>query len=148
MPGAVSEGYGQGMSDPTITPFERLGGREAVLALAERFYDAMEANEPALAALHPQDPPGRIARASRDRFAMFLVGWLGGPQDYIATHGHPRLRMRHGHVPIDEQARDAWLRCMATALDGVEMEPDLRRWLDNRFREVGDFLRNREAAGG
>lgn len=125
------------------TPYARLGGRDAVLALAERFYDTMESNEPALAALHKQDSPGKISRNSRDRFALFLVGWLGGPQDYIEIHGHPRLRMRHGAVPIDSAARDAWLRCMAVALDGGDVDADTRRYLDGRFREVADFLRNR-----
>lgn len=125
------------------TPYEALGGRAAVLALAERFYDHMEAREPALAALHRQDAPGRVSRDSRDRFGLFLVGWLGGPQDYMAVHGHPRLRMRHGLVPIDLGARDAWLRCMAGALDQTPMTPELRAWLDARFAEVADFLRNR-----
>ena len=55
------------------SPFKRIGGREATLALAEAFYDAMEANEPALAKLHPLDEQGRITRTARDRFALFLV---------------------------------------------------------------------------
>ena len=53
----------------------------------------------------------------RERFGLFLIGWLGGPQDYIEQHGHPRLRMRHGRVPVDAAMRDAWLRCMYKALD-------------------------------
>ena len=125
------------------TPYARIGGREVVLALAERFYDHMEAHEPAITALHRQDSPGRISRDSRDRFGLFLVGWLGGPQDYMAQHGHPRLRMRHGLVPVDTAARDAWLRCMAAAMDQTPMEPALRSWLDGRFAEVAEFLRNR-----
>src|SRR4051812_27601495 len=84
---------------PPATPFDRLGGEAAVRALVERFYDAMDAQEPELAALHPlQD--GRVSRVSRDRFALFLIGWLGGPQDYMRLHGHPRLRMRHAHVGV------------------------------------------------
>jgi hemoglobin len=122
------------------TPFELLGGADAVRALSERFYDLMEAHEPALARLHPLDEAGRITRTSRDRFALFLIGWLGGPQDYMAQHGHPRLRMRHGRVPVDEAMRDAWLRCMNTALAGSP-EP-VRSYLAQRFAEVADFLRN------
>ena len=131
------------MSESASTPYDLLGGREVVLALAERFYDHMEATEPALTALHRQDEPGRISRQSRDRFGLFLVGWLGGPQDYMAEHGHPRLRMRHGAVPVDVAARDAWLRCMAAAMDQTPMAPPVRLWLDGRFAEVADFLRNR-----
>ncbi len=125
------------------TPYALLGGREAVLALAEAFYDAMEEHEPALTAVHKQDAPGRISRDSRDRFGLFLVGWLGGPQDYMERHGHPRLRMRHAHVAIDTAMRDAWLRCMQRALDARAVSGDIRGFLDQRFAEVADFLRNR-----
>ena len=79
-----------------MTPFEMLGGAERVTALVETFYDVMGEHEPALAKLHPCDADGTVARTPRERFALFLVGWLGGPEDYVQQHGHPRLRMRHG----------------------------------------------------
>lgn len=129
------------------TPYARLGGREAVVALAHAFYDAMEVHEPALTAVHRQDAPGKVSQVSRERFALFLVGWLGGPQDYMAQHGHPRLRMRHGHVPVDEGLRDAWLRSMQRALDARGVGGGVRRYLDTRFGEVADFLRNVPPAG-
>jgi hemoglobin len=131
------------MQEPPKTPFERLGGEAAVRDLCERFYDAMDRDEPALARLHELDEAGRVSRGSRDRFALFLVGWLGGPQDYIAQHGHPRLRMRHGRVPVDIAMRDAWMRAMTTALDEVGVEPELRGFLLGRMAEVADFMRNR-----
>jgi hemoglobin len=131
------------VSDGLETPYDLLGGRERVLALVEAFYDAMERDEPELAALHRMDGPGKIARVSRDRFGLFLIGWLGGPQDYMAQHGHPRLRMRHGEVPIGIAQRDAWLRCMASALEQCGVVGPIRGFLDQRFAEVADFLRNR-----
>jgi hemoglobin len=124
------------------TPFARLGGAAPVRAIVERFYDAMEEQEPALAALHVCDPPGRVTRTVRDRFALFLIGWLGGPQDYMAQHGHPRLRMRHANVLVNIAMRDAWVRCMKHALDAISIEPDVREYLDLRFAEVADFMRN------
>ena len=124
------------------TPYARLGGSEAVRALVERFYDAMSDHEPDLAKLHACDEAGRVSRESRDRFALFLIGWLGGPQDYMARHGHPRLRMRHGHVPVDARMRDAWVRCMGIALDQSGVTGMTRTFLDQRFAEVATFLRN------
>lgn len=124
------------------TPFHRLGGETAVRALAERFYDVMDAEEPELARLHALDEDGRVSRRSRDRFALFLIGWLGGPQTYMERHGHPRLRMRHGHVPIGTAMRDAWLRCMTRALEDCETDAMTRTYLNQRFAEVADFLRN------
>ena len=125
------------------TPYELLGGREAVLGLAEAFYDAMERDEPRLTAVHETDADGRISAGTRARFGLFLVGWLGGPQDYMAQHGHPRLRMRHAHVAIDLGMRDAWLRCMTAAMDQRGVVGPVREFLELRFAEVADFLRNR-----
>jgi len=130
--------------DGLATPFDRIGGEEAVRALAERFYDVMEAEEPELTGLHRQDAPGKVSRTSRDRFALFLIGWLGGPQTYMAQHGHPRLRMRHAAVPVDLRMRDAWIRCMQRALDESTVDAETRALLDRRFAEVANFLRNRE----
>ncbi|MEW6430253.1 MAG: group II truncated hemoglobin [Myxococcota bacterium] len=134
----------QGGYTPTEadTPWHRLGGTDAVKALAEAFYDAMEVHEPRLAALHRQDAPGKVSRQSRDNFALFLVGWLGGPQDYTEQHGPPRLRMRHSRVPVDTAMRDAWLRAMQRAMDARGVAGDVRQYLDARFAEVADFLRN------
>jgi hemoglobin len=126
------------------TPFHQLGGAEKVRAIVERFYAIMHEREPALTALHPQEPDGRVERAMRERFAMFLVGWLGGPDEYVLHHGHPRLRMRHGRVAVNLAMRDAWLRSMAAALDEERVSGDVRRFLDGRFAEVADFLRNAE----
>lgn len=127
---------------PNDTPYARLGGEAAVRRLVERFYDLMDANEPELAKLHDLDVEGGVSRDARDRFALFLIGWLGGPQTYVAQHGHPRLRMRHGHLPIGTNLRDAWLRCMLRALSESDVDPMTRAYLSQRFAEVADFLRN------
>ena len=124
------------------TPYDQLGGTPAVNLLVERFYDIMSDREPALAKLHPCTPDGHVARESRDRFALFLVGWLGGPDDYVERHGHPRLRMRHGRVAVNVAMRDAWLRCMQAAMDERKVAGEVREFLDARFAEVADFMRN------
>lgn len=135
--GAMSE-----LPPPETTPFAELGGRDAVHALVHAFYDAMEREEPELTALHRLIGEGRVHPEVRERFALFLVGWLGGPQDYVAQHGHPRLRMRHARVIVDERMRDAWLRSMQRALDERAVGGRLRAFLDQRFAEVADFMRN------
>jgi hemoglobin len=107
----------------------------------------MERDEPALAAVHRQAPAEGGAGSQIDpevkrRFALFLIGWLGGPQEYMEAHGHPRLRMRHGRVAVDIEMRDAWLRSMTRALDDCGITGDVRGFLDQRFAEVANFLRN------
>ena len=131
------------MSDPA-TPYQLLGGSARVRALVERFYDVMSEREPALAHLHPCTPDGKVERGPRDRFGLFLIGWLGGPEDYVAQHGHPRLRMRHGRVAVNIAMREAWLRCMTAAMDAEGVTGPVRSFLDGRFAEVADFMRNVE----
>lgn len=127
---------------PQNTPYDLLGGREPVIALAHAFYDAMEREEAELTGLHRRSESGGVHADVRERFALFLVGWLGGPQDYVAQNGHPRLRMRHARVPVDERMRDAWLRAMNKALDERGVSGELRAFLERRFAEVADFMRN------
>ena len=124
------------------TPFALMGGADRVRALVEKFYEHMSDHEPALTRLHRCTPDGRVDRGTRDRFALFLIGWLGGPQDYMAIHGHPRLGMRHARVPIDTAMRDAWMRAMTAAMDAEQITGRLRAFLDARFAEVASFLRN------
>lgn len=130
------------MDDLGKTPYELLGGETVVRRLVEHFYDAMGRSEPALALLHRCDEQGQVCRESRDRFALFFIGWLGGPDDYMRQYGHPRLRMRHARVPVDAAMRDAWLRAMITALDEVGVSGAVRGFLQQRLAEVADFLRN------
>lgn len=134
-----------------LTPFDVLAlaaggdtasGRARVDQIAQRFYDVMEEREPALTLLHARDASGKVDANSRERFSLFLLGWLGGPGEYEARYGHPRLRMRHGRVPIDLAMRDAWLRCMDQALTDCGVTGELRTFLDERFAHVANFLRN------
>lgn len=130
------------MIGPDNTPWQLLGGEAPVRALAKRFYEVMYEREPALTRIHACDADGRVSAEMQERFTLFLMGWLGGPQTYMATHGHPRLRMRHAHVVVDEAMRDAWLRAMRAAMDDTGVSGEVRVFLDARFAELADFLRN------
>ena len=89
--------------------FERVGGRAAVERVVREFYDRVE-SDPALRALFPAD-----LAAGREKQALFLEQWLGGEPRYSARYGHPRLRMRHFPIVIDERAAGRWLRHMGEA---------------------------------
>ena len=86
------------------------------------------------------DARGRLGQLAGPRQP---VGWLGGPQHYVQKHGHPRLRMRHAPFPIGDAERDQWLECMTLAMDELGLEGELRAFLDARFTQVADFMRNR-----
>ncbi len=129
------------MTTSTKTPFELLGGAQGVRRLVERFYQLMDTLPEAarIRALHPADLTG-----STDKLYKFLSGWLGGPALYVQEFGHPMLRARHLPFPIEAADRDAWLLCMARALDEVELDPLARMQLDQAFYKTADHMRNRD----
>jgi hemoglobin len=126
---------------PESSAYQRMGGETAVRALIDRFYDLMDASLDyfAIRKLHPDTLEG-----SRERLFMFLSGWLGGPQLYMETYGHPRLRARHLHVAIGIAERDQWMECMSQAMQETGIPDDLRRELVESFGNTADWMRNRE----
>lgn len=130
------------MSESAETPFDLLGGEPAVRKLVARFYEVMARDEPALARLHPCDSEGRVAAENQEKFALYFIGYLGGPQEYVARYGHPRLRMRHGRVAVNSEGRDAWMRAMRAAMLEEGVPEPLRSFLDQRLTDLADHMRN------
>ena len=125
---------------PETTPYELLGGAEALDRLVRRFYALMD-SEPeflCIRKLHPED-----LAVSTEKLASFLSGWLGGPNLYMERFGHPMLRARHLPFPIGVAERDAWLACMRRALEDGGVEPRLREWLMQQLQGTADWMRNR-----
>jgi hemoglobin len=62
--------------------------------------------------MHPQ----RLD-ASRDKLACFLSGWLGGPRLFSEKYGAISIPAFHAQWPIDQAGSEAWLNCMAQAIE-------------------------------
>ena len=99
------------------TFYDAVGGHETFVAIVHRFYEQV-ADDPVLRPLYPEEDLG----PAEERLRMFLEQYWGGPQTYSAQRGHPRLRMRHAPFPIGPLERDAWLRCMHTAIAEIDSE--------------------------
>ena len=127
------------MAESSPTPYERIGGEAGIRRLVDRFYDLMDS---APEAVHVRALHATSLTASREKLRLFLTGWTGGPQLYVARHGHPRLRMRHFPFAIGARERDEWLWCMDRALDEQEMPPELRTHLHERLHALADHMRN------
>ena len=124
----------------TATPYELLGGDDAVRALVDHFYDLMdrEADFAVIRRLHAPD----LAHA-RNKLYWYLSGWLGGPNLYIERFGHPMLRARHLPFSIGVAERDAWMACMAQAMREGGVPEELRDALVGAFAKTADWMRNR-----
>lgn len=120
------------------TPYLEIGGEEGVRQLAEAFYDVIEEESPTLRAMLPAS-----TKNTREKFFMYLSGWLGGPPLYEEKWGHPRLRMRHMPFPIGEVEATEWMRCMRMAMERVDIDEPLRSFLEERLEPLAQHMRNR-----
>lgn len=120
------------------TPYAQIGGPDQVRQLADAFYDVIEEESPALRALLPAS-----TKNTRNKFAMYLSGWLGGPPLYEERWGHPRLRMRHMPFPIGTSEAEEWMRCMRMAMDRAGIAEPLRAFLEERFGQLALHMRNK-----
>lgn len=116
---------------PTTSFYAEIGGAETFRRILTTFYREVAA-DPVLRPMYPEEDLGPAER----RLRMFLEQYWGGPRTYSDERGHPRLRMRHMPYSIGPIERDAWLRCMRTAV--AEIEPEV---LDDRHRkQLLDYL--------
>ena len=104
--------------------YEEIGGEAFFADLTAQFY-AQVALDPILRPMYPESD----LKAAATRLQWFLEQYWGGPTTYQENRGHPRLRMRHAQFHINIAAHDAWIKAMRTAVDGVEMKPELREQL-------------------
>ncbi|HUP74036.1 MAG TPA: globin [Acidimicrobiales bacterium] len=100
------------MSDSSPETVYALVGEQFFAELVERFYEGVAGD----AVLRPLYPSQDFTDA-KARLCGFLVQYWGGPADYSAARGHPRLRMRHAPFVIGPAQRDAWLAQMTTVVD-------------------------------
>ncbi|WP_067654480.1 globin [Nocardia harenae] len=116
---------------PTTSFYSEIGGAETFRRILATFYREVAA-DPVLRPMYPEEDLGPAER----RLLMFLEQYWGGPRTYSDERGHPRLRMRHMPFSIGPIERDAWLRCMRTAV--AEIEPEV---LDDQHRkQLLDYL--------
>lgn len=118
---------GSTQAEPVRTFYDAVGGEQTFVDLVARFYQEVAADE-ILRPLYPEEDLGPAER----RLRMFLIQYWGGPRTYSDERGHPRLRMRHNPFRIGPLERDAWLRCMQTAIasiDSSRLDPPHRQAL-------------------
>ncbi len=125
----------------TATLYETIGREEKIRSLVDRFYDLMDSS-PETAGIRALHPPELTE--SRNKLYWFLVGWMGGPPEYMQRFGHPRLRARHLPFAIGEAERDQWLWCMFKAMDDVQLDEMLKKQLSGSLMQLADFMRNKD----
>lgn len=121
---------------PETSLYERVGGDAYFVTLVDRLYNGVE-SDPLLRPLYPPNvEPGKA------NLAAFLAQYWGGPPNYSARRGHPRLRMRHFRFPIATRERDAWVRHMIDAIHQSSASPADAHALIAYFEQAATMLIN------
>ena len=137
------------MSDKDVPPygtgdtsFQNAGGEEGLRRLVDRFYDAMATLPEArtIFKMHPKD-----IEVSKDKLALFLCGWLGGPKLFREKYGPIRIPIAHKHLPIGPKERDAWMQCMKIAVsEQTHWREDFQSYFLREIYVPAERSRNRD----
>jgi hemoglobin len=115
-------------------------GEDGFARLIRAFY-AQVPEDDVLGPMYPADDLAGAEQRLRD----FLVGRFGGPQRYIESRGHPRLRQRHAPFAVDQRARDRWIALMTRALDQTHLPRESDSVLRRFFEDTATFMMNRRS---
>jgi hemoglobin len=77
-------------------PFDRIGGREPIARMVNRFYDLMD-SEPDFAELRAMHAPDLTPM--RESLTDFLMAWMGGPRDWFEKR--PSACIMSAHRALD-----------------------------------------------
>ena len=104
-------------------PFDRIGGREPIARMVNRFYDLME-SEPDFAelrAMHADD-----LSPMRESLTDFLMAWMGGPRDWFEKR--PGACIMSAHRALDGMnfaVATQWVLAMQQAAkETIPHDPD------------------------
>ena len=123
------------------TPYELLGGDDAVRKLTTDFYELMDTLPEAatIRAMHKGD-----LSEMTDKLGTFLIGWLGGPQRYQERFGRVIIPLAHKPFPIGPSERDQWLMCMHGAIDKTSLDESMKARLMDSFGRMAEMCRTKD----
>ena len=109
--------------DEVPTLYEWAGGGPAVAAMINAFYDRVE-DDDLLSVLFP----GGVSADHRGHVSVWWSEVLGGPSDYTALGGYPRMLAHHLGLDISVDQRRRFVSLMSMAADdaGLPDDPEFR----------------------
>ncbi len=130
------------VTPPERSFYDEVGGHATFAAIVSKFYELVREDE-ILLPLYPEDDIDGGRGTAADVPGAVLGG---GPRTYSDQRGgHPRLRMRHAPFRIGFLERDAWLRCMHTAvatIDSTTLDDAHRQMLLNYLNMAAESMVN------
>ena len=130
------------MELPRTSLYDQVGGSDTFFKLVDSFYEAVRLDK-RLMSMFPEDLSG-----PKERLALFLIQYFGGPSTYSERRGHPRLRMRHVPFTIGPEERDRWVGHMLHAIDATGIAEPARSQMIEYIERTATFMINAPAELG
>ncbi|MDY0406169.1 globin [Virgibacillus sp. 179-BFC.A HS] len=118
------------------TMYEAIGGAEAIDKIVNGLYKRI-GSHPDLIPIFPED---LTETAKKQRY--FLTQFFGGPKLYNAYRGQPMLRRRHLPFEITPTRKDAWLSCLAGALEEADIAEPYRSAIFEKLTMTAHHMMN------
>jgi hemoglobin len=117
--------------------FKAAGGKSGLTQLALDFYQSMDTLPEAkhIRSMHRDD-----LDYMRDKLALFLSAWLGGPSDWFSVFNYPSIPAIHQLFVINENEKNAWLLCMDQAIEMQNWDPNFKVYLASQFRRPANVV--------
>jgi hemoglobin len=125
--------------------YQLVGEEQGTRELVKNFYHIMENDTKATNCLNVHELiDKRIPPHVAEKLFMFLSGWFGGPNLFVETYGHPRMRARHLHIKIGTAESSEWLYCMNKALDmhSIQIKRKDKKLMSNSFKALTMRIKN------
>jgi hemoglobin len=109
-------------------------GEDGFARLVRAFY-AQVPGDDILGPLYAQSmaASGETLEDGEVRLREFLIGRFGGPQRYVTTRGHPRLRIRHAPFAVTAAGAERWIGMMEKAMGEAGVGEEVARVLRPYF---------------
>ena len=127
----------QAVLDRPNTPYDMIGGTDAVRRLVDRFYDLMD-TEPAYEALRRLHAPDLAPM--RDALTLFLTAWLGGPRDWFVQRPNACIMSAHAKIDITPQTAREWLSAMDRAMGETGIAAQPRAMISEAFARMAQGM--------
>ena len=130
------------MSDDTAalektTPYDLIGGADAVRRLADAFYTIME-TDPAFQKL--RDMHGADLTPMRESLTGFFAVWLGGPREWLEKRGGFCIMSRHAKMDVTKETAAQWMDAMRRAIVQTGTPPELAAKMDKALAQLAGAM--------
>ena len=125
-------------------PFDRIGGREVIARMVNRFYDLMESelDFAELRAMHAPD-----LTPMRESLTDFLMAWMGGPRDWFEKRPGACIMSAHRALEgMNFAVATQWVLAMQQAAkETIPGDPD---FVDNMVSAFASMSKGMAANAG